>query len=377
MPYPGKEQSEEFDFSIISRPTEKALTEYHARAKSDYEQWKKSFLIWLRVEGKKPDRLEGFSESVVRQSSMKADQLMRWNWEENGYTTEITPEDADRIMKELGRHSDYGDSALTSFISTFKRIFKYKNREKGQNFEWECNYATGGDEVTNRDYIKPDEFGSLYEAALGYGTVRHYANCTPEERDRIKAHLAQRFEKPKDDVTPDDFDRANSFKIPSLIAVTLDCGLRPIEITRMTTDMVFPDKGRLRISKENSSKNKENWEPALSNKGSRTLGKWLEERATYEKYDESDAVWLTRAGNPYSSGPLNDVFRDLIEKAGIDPAGRDLTWYSIRHGVATAWANQEDIQDAQEQLRHKNPQTTIGYSHSSTKSRQTQANEKY
>lgn len=46
-------------------------------------------------------------------------------------------------------------------------------------------------------------------------------------------------------------------------------------------------------------------------------------------------------GNPYSSGPLNDILTKLIEESNIEPGNRDLVWYSIRHGVATHWADQK------------------------------------
>ena len=43
------------------------------------------------------------------------------------------------------------------------------------------------------------------------------------------------------------------------------------------------------------------------------------------------------------------------------PAGRNLSWYSIRHGVATAWA----------------VETTIGYAHSGTENRHGSVNSKW
>jgi integrase len=375
--YESDPEDPEFDFPILAGDTEKALDDLHGRARTDYETWKRGFLNWLYHEGKKPDRGQGFASGTIRKTSYHTDAIMRWLWTERGYTTELTPEDADELMKTLGRHSDYADSNLNNIVKTIKRLFSYYNHEKGRSIDWECNYSLSEPTVTNRDYFRKQEFQSLYEASLNHGAVKHYNNCTPEERDKLKAHLAQRFEKGKEDVAVLDFDRANSFKIPSLVSTTLDMGLRPIEIARATTEWVNLDKAALEIPAAESSKNSDNWECVLSNKAVRALRKWLDERASYEKYATTNALWLNKKGNPYRSQSLNYLLDKLIEGGGIEPAGRDLTWYSIRHGVATLWADEEDIQDAREQLRHEQIETTLGYSHSSTSKRRNSVNSKY
>lgn len=373
----GPDENITFDYPLIADETESELKELHGRARQDYETWKRDFLVWLTTEGKKPDRLEGYSPEVVRKTNYHTGQIMRWLWNNRGYTTQLSPDDADELMKQMGRHSGYSDANLNNFVKTIKRIFSYYNHEKGQSIDWDCNYEISEPKVTNRDYFKKDEFRPLYEASLNHGAVKHYNNCTPEEREKLKSHLAVRFEKPKEEVTPQDFERANSFKIPSIVAVSLDMGLRPIEIERATTDWVNLKSPAIEIPAEESSKNRENWECVLSNKSVRALEYWLEERKTYKKYTNSNALWLNREGRAYNSQSLNYLLDQLIEEAGIEPAGRDLTWYSIRHGVATIWADEEDIQDAQEQLRHVRAKTTLGYSHSSTEKRQDSVNSKY
>lgn len=367
----------EFDFPLVAEDTDKALDELHGRARTDYESWKRDFLNWLYHEGKKPDRVEGFAPGTIRKTSYHTGSVLRWLWTERGYTTELTPDDADELMKTLGRHSDYADSNLNNIVKTIKRIFSYYNHEKGRSIDWDCNYSLSEPTVTNRDYFRKDEFQALYEASLNHGAVKHYNNCTPKEREQLKQHLSQRFEKSKAEITPGDFERANSFKIPSLVATSLDMGLRPIEIARAKTDWVNLDKAVLEIPAEESSKNTDNWECVLSNKAVRSLRKWLKERASYEKYATTNVLWLNKKRNPYRSQSLNYLLDKLIGEANIKPAGRDLTWYSIRHGTATLWADEEDIQDAQEQLRHEQIETTLGYSHSSTNKRHGAVNSKY
>jgi len=102
---------------------------------------------------------------------------------------------------------------------------------------------------------------------------------------------------------------------------------------------------------------------------------WLEERRSYEKYQNEDSVWLTKYSNPYTSQPLNDHLNKLMDKTDIRPHGRKLTWYSIRRGCATMWADDGGLQDAQEQLRHTELKTTLGYASSPEKKRENLAND--
>lgn len=229
MNFAGEAAEATFDFPIVAEETIDSLADQHARAQTDYESWKRELLEWLLTEGKDPDRLRGYSDRTVRNTSYKTDQIMRWLWNERGYTTELTPEDADQLMKELGRYSEYGDANLNTFVKVIKRVFQFYNHERRKSIEWECSLNLNEQNVTNRDYFKKDEFRPLYEAALKHGAVKHYHSCTPAERDALKRVLAQRFETPKEQIGPEAFQRANSFKIPSLVSVALDCGLRPVE----------------------------------------------------------------------------------------------------------------------------------------------------
>jgi integrase len=79
-------------------------------------------------------------------------------------------------------------------------------------------------------------------------------------------------------------------------------------------------------------------------------------------------------GNPYNSQALNRKLRKILDESTIDPMGRKLTWYSLRHGVATLWANRFGLQHAREQLRHEKIETTMRYVHSDSNSRNDMAN---
>ena len=81
----------------------------------------------------------------------------------------------------------------------------------------------------------------------------------------------------------------------------------------------------------------------------------------YDKYTDSDKLWLTKYGNPYGTEALNRLLRKLCEEAKIPVENRDVTWYSIRHSVGTYMARDNGLAPAQAQLRHKSERTTMRY----------------
>jgi hypothetical protein len=95
----------------------------------------------------------------------------------------------------------------------------------------------------------------------------------------------------------------------------------------------------------------------------------MEERRGYEKYDTTDALWLTKYGNPYGSASLNDLLDRLKELTDIKPRNRDLSWYAIRRGSATMWTENSGLEQAGEQLRHKKLETTLQYVKGNAESR--------
>jgi integrase len=163
-----------------------------------------------------------------------------------------------------------------------------------------------------------------------------------------------------------DWEKARSFKYTSMMHVALDAGLRPIEIKRSNVHWVDVENGVLRIPREESSKNRENWIVALKEETASILKRWLDERETREKYDGRDALWLTMYGNRYNKDSFRDVFRKVAGEAGLDLENRDLTPYSIRHSTATYVAEEEGLAVAAQQRRHKSKRTTEKYEHSFT-----------
>lgn len=225
----------------------------------------------------------------------------------------------------------------------------------------DLSFSTTSSAANPRDYLTREERSKIREAALESGSIPSYTDLSPNERDRWKAYLAQRFDKPKSDVTPADWDRANGWKYPSLVWVSLDAGLRPIEVERAVTRWVDLENRVLRIPKEQSSKNYDNWLVGLQQRTVDVLDRWLRERENYEKYEDTDRLWLAREGNPYQTTALRHLLARLCEIADISTDNRQMSWYAIRHSTGTYMTREEDLAAAQAQLRHKSAQTTMKY----------------
>ena len=353
---------------VVTEPAAELLNE---RQQIDYRHTREECLEWLLTFGKDPQKADGYARTTVKNRSHRMDQFYRWVWDyENGYLTNVTHEHADAYLKDLARQ-EKSNVHKSNCRKALLMLYKWREHEHGLA-EWEPEFTFSTDDKTTapRDYLTREERSKIREAALEAGSVPNYDGLTPEERDRWKTYLAQRFEKPKSSVTPDDWEKANGWKIPSLTAVSLDAGLRPIEVERAVTGWVDVENNVLRIPKEHSSKNTGHWVVGLQQRTAEMLERWLEQRETEPMYDDTDTLWLTRQGNPYGSSALRHVLRRLCETAGISTENRQASWYSIRHSTGTYMTREEDLAAAQTQLRHKSPQTTMKYDQTPVEDRQ-------
>jgi site-specific recombinase XerD len=358
---------------IVNGTALDALADMGPRVKRDYQTFKEKFVKWLRTRGKNPRRREGYSDTTIGSMSEKLDRIYQWKWDDHGsYTTTLTPEDADRFIKHIDWDLGLEDTSINVYVRTLKVFFKYRRKFRDEDVEWECDLVLSQKTVNIRDHFRKEELNDLYETSLEYGTVRHYNNCSSTEREQIRTVLSQRLGIPADEIGRQEFLEANSWKIPSLIAVAVDTGLRPIEVERSTVSWFQPvlgGKHEMIIPKEDSSKNENNWRPSLSPRASKAIQMWLDERDALDRYANTDAVWLTKYGNPYRSDSLNTILRSLMDAGEIDRRGRELSWYCIRHGVATMWANEHGLHWAKQQLRHNSIETTQQYVHPSPENR--------
>jgi len=344
---------------IVPQPSVEVLNE---RQLLDYRSQREDCLEWLLVMGKNPDKADGYAHQTVKNRAYRMDMFYRWVWDHEGrYTATVTHEHADAWLRHLARQ-DQSNVHKSNCRKAAQMLFKWRRFEHGLG-EWDpqLSFSTDDSASNPRDYLTRDERSKIREAALEYGSIPAYNALSPTARDRWKAYLAQRFEKPKSEVSPDDWNRANGWKIPSLVWASLDAGLRPIEVDRATVDWVDTDNNVFRIPKEESSKTTDNWITGLQDRTGDFLERWLQEREAYSLYDDTDALWLTRQGNTYQSSSLGYLLDRLCEIAGIQAENRDLSWYAIRHSTGTYMTREEDLAAAQSQLRHKNAETTMKY----------------
>jgi integrase len=344
---------------LVSEPSAQVLSE---RQQLDYADHRATFIEWLLVFGKHPDTADGYARATVKNTAERLDRFYRWVWSEfGGYTTDISHAHADAYVKELARKEE-SNYSRNNTQSSLKRLFKWQSHERGgELWEPEIVFTEPSGTGEPRDYLTRDERRRIRDAALEYGAIPAYDGLSPSERDRWKAYLAQRLSKHKSDVCPDDWQQANSWKFPSLVWVSLDAGLRPIEVERARTSWVDIDNAVLRIPREQSSKNDGNWVVSLTERTAKALDRWLHEREQYPLYDDSDKVWLTRFGNPYGTSSLRQVLKRLFDIADIPRDGRQVSWYMIRHSVGTYMAREEGLGAARAQLRHKSIRTTARY----------------
>lgn len=348
------------DINVVPDTTAKRLTE---RQLLDYRNHREDLLEWLLVFGKDPETADGYARTTVKTRAYRMDQFYRWVWDEyDGYTTDVTHDHADAYLRHLATQDDYSHVHKDNSRKALQMVFRWRHHQHGLD-EWDpaLSFSNGSTSTNPRDYLTVEERRKVREAALEYGSVPSPSSLSAGERNRWEAYLAQRFEKSKDDLEERDWERANNWKIPSLVWTSLDAGLRPIEVERAVTSWVDVENAVLRIPKSQSSKNTENWIVGIRERTAEALEKWLEQREQHERYDDTDALWLTREGNPYGSSALRRVLRNLCDIAGINTENRQMSWYAIRHSVGTYMVREEDLAAAQSQLRHKNPETTMKY----------------
>lgn len=344
---------------VIPEPSKEYLC---SRTLLDYEDHRKNLIEWLLVFGKDPEKGEGYASETVRNSAYRLDKFYRWVWsEEDQYTTRITHSHANNYMKILAM-GDESNYSKTNTQCAIKRLFKWKHYEhNGEMWDPDITFSEPSASSAPRDFLTLEERTKIREAALSYGSIPGYNDLTPSDRDKWRSYLAQRFGKKKSNVNPADWERANSWKFPTIVWVSLDAGLRPVEVKRAKVSWVDVENAILRIPKEESSKNEGNWVVSLQERTAKALDRWLKERRQYKLYENSDRLWLTRFGNPYQASSLRQLLIKLFDIAAIPTKNRQVSWYTIRHSVGTYMTREEGLAATQAQLRHKSEKTTMRY----------------
>jgi len=289
---------------------------------ADYRQYRREFLRWLRTRGKNPEKYEPYSDYTAYESAYRCARYDAWVWDhESRYTAPPRPEHATEYIKNTVAYRDVSTATKGKTEEALARYHSWCSQERnGEEWDHDQIFDSSGSDAP-RDFLTRDERRQLREAALATGNWRE----------------------------------------ASIITTCLDAALRPVEVRRASTQWVDIDNELLRIPREESSKNERDWRTSLTQRSAHALDEWMDVRDETEKYDGTDALWLTRVNTRYCSRSLARLVRRLAEEAGIDPAGRTLTGYSLRHSTGTYMTEERDLAATKAQLRHKSPKTTLKY----------------
>jgi integrase len=381
-----KDRSHDIDLPVppVSKQTKEAMDNFAPMVRGDFKQFKIDFIEWLLTEGKDTYRKEGFAESTTTTTHYKVEEAYRWLWSETEeYSKEFPQERATQLLNELMKFSDHPDSYIYIIEKSLRRLFKYFREEKNRELaEWEHEIpvepSRGSDKEEHiKDRFYPEEMNLLYEASLKEYSIKSYWNLSAEERQELKRMIAQQQGVAKADIGPEECTNASSWQYPSIIPATSALRLRPIEVGKMNKDWINLQQNEINIPAKEAVKSTTSWTCEISSKSRNALENWLQERQSYDKYNDTDYLWLTKYGNQYGSGNLNRMLETLIDRAELEEGNRNLSYYSFRHGAASMWTEKEGLSKAAEQLRHASLKTTQGYTRNNQRSNVNHANDKW
>lgn len=326
------------------------------------------YYTWLRKCGRNPERNESMAVSGAENYHDRIDQLYRFVLEFDDLQADgrLTPEQADELIRQLD-HDEITKQSGGEYLSTSKRkfgdslqkYFEWLHHDDHLDEQWAPNVVFVDGDHESADSLSYSERHEIRKTSLTYGSLPAYYETSGAERDRINALVAQRLGKLKADITQRDWQRADtSRKVGSLVAVTLETGMIPIEIENATFDWYYPGKQVFKIPEEYAAKERPTTELPLTDETADIFGAWARERSHLEAYQGTNQIWLNQRGNPYTSGTLCYLVRQLCEAAGIDHENRKIVWYSLRHNLGHTFEETADISAAKDQLRHQYIETT-------------------
>ena len=354
--------------STITEELEEVLGDAAPAVQEAYDE----FYEWMLEKGNNPRREIGLSEGTAGNYMDRLDLFHRFSitYLEPSDRTTIDGSDAHTLLHQIDRGEitkrrsgdeggEYGESAKRKFSDAVQKYFQWRYHNGSRASEWKpkINFSDGRGESAYRFTYR--ELGLVLEAAESYGSLPSYYDTSEEERDRVDGLVAQRLGLPKGDVTRNDWLHADwSSKIHSLVTVGYDAGLAPIEIANAETSWYDPQTKTLTIPTEYACKEREKQVVALSDESADANSEWMRERRHLEAYDGSSKLWLNREGNPYQSGSLCNIIRNLCEAAGVKTEGRKVVWYSLRKTMGRNVTEEGELSESNDQLRHNSLETT-------------------
>jgi integrase len=347
--------------------SESALEHLHPNQKVIFAEQFQSEIEALRNWAKDPDHQVGYANDGIPPLVRRILQAYQYIWETEARVIELAPADADRFVNALKNDAitqrngeAYASGSKRKFVNALEAHFRVRD------VEWTPPTKFTDDHPRlDSDPFARDERRLLKEASYNYRSPPSYSNVTPKERDRWNAYLAQILGKKKSEIGPDDWEELKqSWKFPSMIHFAFDTGSRVALMNSILTSHFYPSSEQVVISSEIAVKNNSEWEISLTSETVNIMERWMEERSRKSKYSDSDHMWLNRNGNPYDSGPLNNLIGNLMDDAGIEQAGRKLTWHSIRHSTGMyVYDETQDLGMVAEMLRLESLDAARIYAH--------------
>jgi len=187
--------------------TDEAREFLNPREEIAYQEFRRSLAEWLLNLGKNPRKAEGYSYSTAKSRMNKIDLFYRWVWQDRErFVQDLSPEHADDWMRDLARR-DMKESTKCHYQKAAKTLFKWQREARNRDVEWEpeIEYSDPSTAYQPREYLTEDDRQAMREAAMSYGSIPHYNSLEPSERRRWKSYLAQRLQKPVEQVGKKDF----------------------------------------------------------------------------------------------------------------------------------------------------------------------------
>lgn len=356
----------------MSDTNEQSITDRLTRALGDdagrVEAFLEEYYDWLRERGRNPARNQPMADNGAGNYHARIDQLYRFalRFDDLHKVPRLTQSQADELIRQLDHDKitkqsgdPYADGSKRKFSDALQKYFEWLHNTDIVDDEWEPKVVFVDGDPESADSLSYAERHLIRKAALDYGSLPAYYETDPDERDRLEGLIAQRIGKQKRDITQEDWQAADtSRKTGSLIAVTLETGMIPIEIEYATLDWYDPGKQVFVIPEEYAAKDRPTTELPLTDETADVFSAWIRERRHLDAYDDTRRIWLNQRGNPYGSGNLCYLLRQLCEEADIDHDNRKIVWYSLRHNLGQTVEDTADISTAKDQLRHQYIETT-------------------
>jgi site-specific recombinase XerD len=213
----------------------------------------------------------------------------------------------------------------------------------------------------NINYILANNFSYTYQNQLVNAIKLFYKQITSSTLDLDQLDRPKKAKRLPEVLSLDEVKElltlVSNTKHKALLSLLYSCGLRIGEALSLKLNSV--DFNRLLIHVKSGKGRKDRFVPL-----STTMVNLLQRY--YAEYKPKDYVFEGRDNAAYSPVSARQVLKRAVKQTAIQ---KSITLHTLRHSYAThLLENGTDIRFIQELLGHKNPKTTMLYTHISTTS---------